>query len=47
MIRNDQLIVFEQDKALAALTVERKKREYADAEKRLEDVLRSALSPSE
>ncbi|KAL5546534.1 hypothetical protein UlMin_006221 [Ulmus minor] len=35
------------DKALAALTVERKKREYADAEKRLEDVLRSAHSPSE
>ncbi|KAL5546530.1 hypothetical protein UlMin_006217 [Ulmus minor] len=35
------------DKALAALTVERKKREYADAETRLEDVLRSALSPSE
>ncbi|KAL5565082.1 hypothetical protein UlMin_028246 [Ulmus minor] len=35
------------DKALAALTIERKKREYADAEKRLDDVLHSALSPSE
>ncbi|KAL5581572.1 hypothetical protein UlMin_014014 [Ulmus minor] len=35
------------DKALAALTIERKKREYTDAEKRLEDVLHSALSPLE
>ncbi|KAL5579884.1 hypothetical protein UlMin_012326 [Ulmus minor] len=35
------------DKALAALTIERKKKEYADAEKRLEDVLHSAISPSE
>jgi len=32
-----------QDKALAALAIEDKKRQYAAAEKRLEDVLQAAL----
>ena len=32
-----------QDKALAALAIEDKNRQYADAEKYLDDVLRSAL----
>ena len=36
-----------QDKALAALAIEDKKRQYAAAEKYLEDVLHSALSTSE
>ncbi|KAL5143030.1 AUGMIN subunit 1 [Glycine soja] len=35
------------DKALAALAIEDKKRQYADAEKYLEDVLQSALASSE
>ncbi|XP_034703594.1 AUGMIN subunit 1-like [Vitis riparia] len=35
------------DKALAALAIEDKKRQYAAAEKRLEDVLQSALATSE
>ncbi|EXC35883.1 hypothetical protein L484_000572 [Morus notabilis] len=35
------------DKALAALAIEDKKRQYAAAEKYLEDVLQSALAPSE
>ncbi|XP_030924371.1 AUGMIN subunit 1-like isoform X2 [Quercus lobata] len=35
------------DKALAALAIEDKKRQYAAAEKYLEDVLHSALSTSE
>ena len=39
--------VFLQDKALAALAIEDKKRQYAAAEKYLEDVLQSALAPSE
>nr|KYP37952.1 HAUS augmin-like complex subunit 1 [Cajanus cajan] len=34
------------DKALAALAIEDKKRQYADAEKYLEDVLQSALASS-
>ncbi|XP_016162607.1 AUGMIN subunit 1 isoform X3 [Arachis stenosperma] len=34
------------DKALAALAIEDKKRQYADAEKYLEDVLQSALANS-
>jgi HAUS augmin-like complex subunit 1 len=33
-----------QDKALAALAIEDKKRQYAAAEKYLEDVLQSALT---
>lgn len=37
--------VFLQDKALAALAIEDKKRQYAAAEKYLEDVLQSALAP--
>lgn len=36
-----------QDKALAALAIEDKKRQYAAAEKYLEDVLQSALASSE
>ena len=36
-----------QDKALAALAIEDKKRQYAAAEKYLEDVLQSALATSE
>jgi HAUS augmin-like complex subunit 1 len=35
---------FYQDKALAALAIEDKKRQYAAAEKYLEDVLQSALT---
>ncbi|RVX06559.1 AUGMIN subunit 1 [Vitis vinifera] len=35
------------DKALAALAIEDKKMQYAAAEKRLEDVLQSALATSE
>jgi HAUS augmin-like complex subunit 1 len=35
-----------QDKALAALAIEDKKRQYAAAEKHLEDVLQTALSNS-
>ncbi|XP_041024567.1 AUGMIN subunit 1 [Juglans microcarpa x Juglans regia] len=35
------------DKALAALAIEDKKRQYAAAEKYLEDVLHSALATSE
>ncbi|KAK3002000.1 hypothetical protein RJ639_020926 [Escallonia herrerae] len=35
------------DKALAALVIEDKKRQYAAAEKHLEDVLQSALATSE
>ncbi|CAL5343637.1 unnamed protein product [Camellia sinensis] len=35
------------DKALAALAIEDKKRQYAIAEKYLEDVLQSALSTTE
>jgi len=41
------LIGIVQDKALAALAIEDKKRQYADAEKYLEDVLQSALASSE
>lgn len=41
------LLFFIQDKALAALAIEDKKRQYAAAEKYLEDVLHSALSTSE
>lgn len=40
-------LYFMQDKALAALAIEDKKRQYAAAEKYLEDVLQSALAPSE
>ena len=36
-----------QDKALAALAIEDKKRQYAAAEKYLEDVLHSALASTE
>lgn len=39
-----KLLLFVQDKALAALAIEEKKRRYAAAEKYLEDVLHSALS---
>ena len=39
--------VWLQDKALAALAIEDKNREYNAAEKYLEDVLQSALSTSE
>lgn len=39
--------VFMQDKALAALAIEDKKRQYTAAEKYLEDVLQSAFAPSE
>ncbi|PON83207.1 hypothetical protein TorRG33x02_210410 [Trema orientale] len=35
------------DKALAALAMEDKKRQYVATEKYLEDVLQSALAPSE
>ncbi|XP_016716704.2 AUGMIN subunit 1-like [Gossypium hirsutum] len=35
------------DKALAALAIEDKKRQYATAEKYLEDVLQSALATSD
>uniref|UniRef100_A0A7N0U3B1 Uncharacterized protein n=1 Tax=Kalanchoe fedtschenkoi TaxID=63787 RepID=A0A7N0U3B1_KALFE len=35
------------DKALAALAIEEKKRQYAAAEKYFEDVLQSALAPPE
>jgi HAUS augmin-like complex subunit 1 len=40
------LLFFIQDKALAALAIEDKKRQYAAAEKYLEDVLHSALATS-
>lgn len=36
-----------QDKALAALAIEDKKRKYAAAEKHLEDVLHSALASAD
>lgn len=36
-----------QDKALATLAIEDKKRQYADAEKYLEDVLHSALTTTD
>jgi HAUS augmin-like complex subunit 1 len=38
------LAICNQDKALAALAIEDKKRQYAAAEKYLEDVLQSALT---
>lgn len=38
---------FEQDKALAALAIEDKKRQFAAAEKYLEEVLQSALETSD
>lgn len=41
------ILVCLQDKALAALAIEDKKRQYAAAEKQLEDVLQSALASSE
>lgn len=41
------LFLFVQDKALAALAIEDKKRQYAAAEKYLEDVLQSALATSD
>lgn len=40
------LVGIVQDKALAALAIEDKKRQYAAAEKYLEDVLQSALANS-
>ena len=40
------LIIFSQDKALAVLAIEDKKRQYAAAEKYLEEVLQSALASS-
>lgn len=40
-------LFFIQDKALAALAIEDKKRQYGAAEKYLEDVLHSALATSE
>ena len=42
-----KFLLFLQDKALAALAIEDKKMQYAAAEKRLEDVLQSALATSE
>lgn len=41
------VLVVVQDKALAALAIEDKKRQYAAAEKYLEDVLHSALSSTD
>jgi len=46
-IRIFLLVGIVQDKALAALAIEDKKMQYADAEKYLEDVLQSALASSE
>lgn len=40
-------VLFLQDKALAALAIEDKRRQYAAAEKYLEEVLHSALTTTE
>lgn len=44
---NAFFLLFIQDKALAALAIEDKKRQYAAAEKYLEEVLHSAITTPE
>jgi len=43
-VANSWVLCCTQDKALAALAIEDKRRQYAAAEKYLEDVLQSALT---
>lgn len=46
-IKNFDLFFVIQDKALAALAIEAKRQQYADAEKLLEEVLHSALTTND